>query len=61
MLEKIKFVLSSTRFWAIIAIAVIGYISNEGLISESVATALVTILGGYAIVKTSQDFQYPEE
>lgn len=58
MLQSIKYVLSSTRFWAILGIAVIGYLKAEGMIEESAASSLMIILGGYAAIKTSQNFQY---
>jgi len=60
MWTKLKHVLGSTRFWAIIGIAVIGYLKGIGYIEPSAADSLIVILGGYAIVKTSQNFQYPE-
>jgi hypothetical protein len=64
-MEKLKTFLSntmgSTRFWTIIGIAAVGYIKGIALIDPIVADALVTILGGYVVVKTSQNFQYPAE
>lgn len=58
-MDKIKFVLGSSRFWAILGIAAVGYIKGIALIDPAVADALVVILGGYVAVRTSQDFQYP--
>jgi hypothetical protein len=62
-MEKLKTIFSqtigSTRFWAFLGIAALGYVNGIGLISDLVTQALVTILGGYVVVKTSQDFQYP--
>ena len=57
MLEKIKQVLSSTRFWAIVAIAVIGYVKGVGFIEPSAADSLITILAGYAVVRTAQNIE----
>jgi hypothetical protein len=61
MLDKIKFVLSSSRFWAIIGIAIVGYVKGLGFIDAAVADALVVLFGGYVAVRTSQDFQYPNQ
>ena len=50
-MEKFAF-LSSTRFWAIVIIAVVGYLETQGFIGEAERTLIWTIAGGFGIVKT---------
>jgi hypothetical protein len=56
-MEKIKFVLLSTRFWAIVGIAVVGFLKGDGIIDTAIADSLIVILGGYTGIKTLQHFQ----
>lgn len=56
MPKKILDVLRSTRFWAVVIGAVLVYLSQEGIISESVMQLANTILAGY-VVKRSIDSQ----
>ena len=55
MKDKLLF-LTSTRFWALVLIAIIGVLQTEGILSAEIATALVTILGGFAVVRTVDRF-----
>jgi len=51
MKEKLMF-LTSTRFWALVAIAIVGVLDAELIISSPIAQALVTILGGFVVIRT---------
>lgn len=54
---KDKFIfLTSTRFWALVLIAIIGVLEAEGTLSAEIAVALVTILGGFVGIKTVDRF-----
>jgi len=44
--------LTSTRFWALVAIAIVGVLDAELIISSPIAQALVTILGGFVVIRT---------
>ena len=57
MLEKLKQTIQSTRFWAIVGIAIIGYLKGVGFMEGSAADSLMIILGGYAAIRTSENFQ----
>lgn len=48
--------LKSTRFWAIVIGAVALALSQEGIISSSIAQMITTIVGGYATVRTIDKF-----
>jgi hypothetical protein len=48
--------LTSTRFWAVVAIAIINVLQTELIIAPEMATALITILGGYVGLGTIQKF-----
>jgi hypothetical protein len=61
MIQGIKNVLKSTRFWAITGISVVGYLNALGLLTDAPTQAIIVILGAYTAVKTSQDFQYPQQ
>jgi hypothetical protein len=50
-MNKLLF-LTSTRFWALVAIAIVGVLDAEGILSSPIAQALVTILGGFVVVRT---------
>jgi len=60
-MEKLKEVLAqsflSSRFWAVLGIAAVGYFKATGQLDATTADALVVILGGFIAVKTSQHFQ----
>jgi len=51
MKDKLLF-LTSVRFYAVVLIAIIGVLKVEGIIPDDIATALVTILGGYTVIRT---------
>ena len=51
MKDKFLF-LSSVRFWALVLIAIVGVLKVEGIVPDEIATALVTILGGYTVIRT---------
>ena len=51
MKEKLMF-LTSTRFWALVAIAIVGVLDAELIISSPIAQTLVTILGGFVVIRT---------
>jgi hypothetical protein len=44
--------LKSTRFWAIVIIAVVGYLEMKGWIGEAEKIVIWTIAGGFGIVRT---------
>lgn len=44
--------LKSTRFWAIVIIAVVGYAESRGWIGEAEKIVIWTIAGGFGIVRT---------
>jgi hypothetical protein len=48
--------LTSVRFWAVVAIAIVGVLQTEGIITAEVSTALITILGGFVGLKTIDKF-----
>ena len=54
-MTKLAF-LGSTRFWCVVAIAIVGVLQAEGVISAETSTALVTILGGYTVIRTVDKF-----
>lgn len=56
-MQTIKQIVNSTRFWAIVIGALITYAKSTGLIGENEMILIDTILGGYVVVKTSQNFQ----
>lgn len=49
---KIIYVLKSTRFWSVVIGAVMVYLFQEGIISESVMQLANTILAGYVVKRT---------
>jgi len=57
MLEKLKNVLNSTRFWAIVLGAVVVYLSAKGFIGDLERNLISSILGGYVVVDTSHKLQ----
>lgn len=44
--------LKSTRFWALVLIAIVKVLESEATIDGALAGALVTILGGFTIIRT---------
>jgi hypothetical protein len=54
-MSKLNF-LSSLRFWALCLIALVGVLQAEGVISQEVSIALVTILGGFTAIRTIDKF-----
>ena len=57
MLEKLKNVLNSTRFWSLVLTATVAYLSVKGFIGEAERNFVITILGSYVVIDTSQKFQ----
>jgi hypothetical protein len=55
MNEKFLF-LTSTRFWAIVIIAVVGYLESQGFIGEAERTLIWTIAGSFGIIRTVDRF-----
>ena len=55
MITKLEF-LTSTRFWALVIIAVVGVLQHEGIISLDIMNALDVILWGYVGVRTADKF-----
>ena len=56
-MEKIKDMLQSSRFWAVLIGAVMIYLQSKGFIGESEMMLVNTILAGYIGIKTVQHFQ----
>lgn len=50
-MEKFAF-LGSLRFWALVGIAIIEVLESETIIGGSIAGALITILGGFTVIRT---------
>ena len=48
--------LSSTRFWALVLIAIVGVLEKEGIIPFDIAGGLITILGGFTTIRTIDRF-----
>jgi len=48
--------LKSRRFWALVIIAIIGVLQNEGIISNDIASAIITLLGGFIGIRTIDRF-----
>ena len=46
----------STRFWAILIIAVVGYLEVKGWIDEPLKVLIWTIAGSFGIVRTVDRF-----
>ena len=44
--------LKSTRFWALCLIAIIKVLDTEGILTSVIATGLITILGGFTVIRT---------
>jgi hypothetical protein len=44
--------LKSNRFWGLVVIAIIGVLLKEGIIIDSIAAALITIVGGFIGIRT---------
>ena len=57
MLEKLKMVLNSTRFWSLVLGSLVVYLSAKGYLGEAERNLIGTILGSYVVVDTSQKFQ----
>ena len=57
MIERLKRYLTSTRFWSVLIIAIVGFLVNEGEISQNVADLIYTILGGYIGLATVDKFR----
>jgi hypothetical protein len=57
MFEKLKNVLSSTRFWSGVIGGLIIYLSVKGFIGEAERNLIVAILGSYIVIDTSHKFQ----
>jgi hypothetical protein len=54
-MEKLEF-LKSTRFWSLVAGAVVFYLKSKGFIGESEMILIETILGGFISVRTIDRF-----
>lgn len=48
--------LKSRRFWALVLVAIIGVLQNEGIISNEIAVGIITILGGFIGIRTIDRF-----
>jgi len=57
MIERLKRYLTSTRFWSVLIIAIVGFLVSEGEISQNVADLIYTILGGYIGLATVDKFR----
>lgn len=55
MVKQLEF-LQSTRFWALVVIAILGVLAKEGIISNELLTAFNTILFGYVGIRTADKF-----
>jgi hypothetical protein len=51
MKNKLAF-LTSTRFWALVGIAIIGVLNAEGILATDISMALITILSGFIGIRT---------
>jgi hypothetical protein len=57
MIETLKKTINSTRFWAIVLIAVMGYLQTKGFIGDAERNLIWTIAGGFGIVRTISKFE----
>lgn len=57
MIEKLKMVLNSTRFWSLLIGAIVVYLSTKGFIGEAERNLIATILSSYVVIDTAQKFQ----
>ena len=55
MKEKFAF-LTSTRFYAVIIGAIAIYLSQEGIISEALSQLIITVAGGFTLIKSVDRF-----
>lgn len=44
--------LKSTRFWAIVIIALAGWLKTDGYITEALSICIQTIAGGFTVIRT---------
>ena len=51
MIQKLDF-LTSRRFWCLIAIAILGVLQQQGILSQEITNALVIVLGGFIGINT---------
>lgn len=54
-MDKLRF-LTSLRFWALVAIAVVKLLEAEGTLATDVSNAIVVVLGGFTVVRTVDKF-----
>jgi hypothetical protein len=57
MIERLLRYIKSTRFWAVLIIAVVGFLQSEGEITPNLADLIYTILGGYVGIATIDKFR----
>lgn len=57
MIERLLRYIKSTRFWAVLIIAVVGFLQSEGEITPNLADLIYTILGGYVGLATIDKFR----
>lgn len=56
MITKLLQLLTSTRFWALVAIALVKLLEAEAVLSPEVSNSLVVILGGFTVIRTVDKF-----
>ncbi len=54
-MEKFAFIFS-TRFWALVLIAIVGVLKAEGILDGEIANGLITILTGFTAIRTIDRF-----
>ena len=54
-MEKFLF-LKSTRFWALVLIAIVGVLKAEAILADDFSNALITILTGFTVIRTVDRF-----
>jgi hypothetical protein len=57
MLENLKQVLNSTRFWSLVLGSLAIYLETKGLIGEAERNLIDTVLGGYITLRTVDKFK----
>ena len=48
--------LASLRFWALVGIAITGVLKVEGILTDEIGNAIITILFGYTSIRTIDRF-----
>jgi hypothetical protein len=56
--EKLNFI-TSRRFWCLVAIAILGVLQQQNILSNEIVNALILVLGGFIGLNTIDKFSEP--